>query len=330
MNSTGWPAWFCRVHHEYLIERDDALFCPNGETYPIRGGIPRFVPDSKYTAAFGAQWKRYRITQLDSYTGTTITHDRVRRCLGEAVWNELAGKQILECGCGAGRFTEILLSKGAYVTSIDLSEAVEANAENFPEGDCHRVAQADIMSLPFITGQYDVVFCLGVIQHTPNPEATIASLCEQVRPGGYLIMDHYRHTSGLRRFTNIAPYYHLYFRRLPPEKGIKYTESLVKFFFPLHRVVGRSHMLARLLSRISPLYCYYYSYPQLSDRLQLEWALLDTHDRLTSWYRHLRKREQIALTLERLGLEDVYCVYGGNGIEARGKRPALTSGHETV
>ena len=327
MNTTGWPVWFCRVHDRYLLEKDDALLCPGGEGYPIRNGIPRFVPDSKYAAAFGAQWKRYRVTQLDSYTGTTISQNRVQRCVGDALWNELAGKHILECGCGAGRFSEVLLSRGGHVTSIDLSDAVEANAENCPQGERHRVAQADIMNLPFIAGQYDVVFCLGVIQHTPNPEATIASLYEQVRPGGYLIIDHYRYTSALQLFTNIAPYYHLYFRRLPPEKGITYTESLVKFFFPLHRMVhrigGRSRIFARLLSRVSPVYCYYHTCPQLSDRLQFEWALLDTHDRLTSWYRHLRRREQIAMTLERLGLLDVYCIQGGNGIEARGRRPPL-------
>jgi 2-polyprenyl-3-methyl-5-hydroxy-6-metoxy-1,4-benzoquinol methylase len=45
--------------------------------------------------------------------------------VGEKLWAELAGKQVLECGCGAGRFTEILLAEGAQVTFIDLSEAVD-------------------------------------------------------------------------------------------------------------------------------------------------------------------------------------------------------------
>ena len=65
------------------------------------------------------------------YTGIPISRTRLRRCLGEAVWKRLAGLDVLECDCGAGRFTEVLLDDGARVTSVDLSEAVDANAENF-------------------------------------------------------------------------------------------------------------------------------------------------------------------------------------------------------
>jgi len=51
--------------------------------------------------------------------------------LGDTSWNRYHGNQVLEAGCGAGCFTEILLERGAYVTSIDSSEAIEANQEKF-------------------------------------------------------------------------------------------------------------------------------------------------------------------------------------------------------
>lgn len=165
--------------------------CAAGKSYAIRNGIPRFVPDSTYADAFGLQWQTYRRTQLDSYSGTTITRDRLRRCLGDELWETLAGKEILECGFEAGRFTEILLERGANVTSIDLSSAVDANVENCPISPWHQVAQADILRLPLRPRQFDVVICLGVIQQTPSPEATIASLAAQVRPGGRLVIDYY-------------------------------------------------------------------------------------------------------------------------------------------
>src|SRR5437870_8581674 len=139
-------------------------FVPVGTSHI--NGIPRFVPNSNYAAAFGTQWKKYRLTQLDSYTRTTITKDRAERCVGEKLWDELGGKQVLECGCGAGCFTEILLAKKAFVTSIDLSDAVDANQETFPQGEIHRIAQADVLKLSFAPYQFDVVFYLGVIQHT--------------------------------------------------------------------------------------------------------------------------------------------------------------------
>ena len=186
IETTNWPAWCCPIHRRSLIDQGDFLECSGGDRYPRRSGIPRFVENAKYADAFGAQWKRYRLTQLDSYTGTTISSDRARRCIGEDLWSELGSKQVLECGCGAGRFTEILLEKGAYVTSVDLSDAVDANNINFPQNTTHRIAQADIRTLPFEPRHFDVVFCLGVVQHTPNPEETISALYEQVKPAARL------------------------------------------------------------------------------------------------------------------------------------------------
>ena len=254
-----------------------------GHTTAVRAGIPRFVSGSTYADLFGAQWKRYRLTQLDSYTGTTISRDRARRAIGEPRWHQLAGMHVLECGCGAGRFTEVLLDQGAHVTSLDLSEAVEANQENFPQDERHRIAQADIGALPFAPQHYDLVFCLGVVQHTESPEATVASLYEQVKPGGALVFDHY--CFQLRRFTQLAPVFRQVLRRMPPTRTLPITRRMVDTLLPLHKRAGR---YAPLVSRISPVASYYRTYPQLSDELQREWSLLDTHDSLTDWYKRLR------------------------------------------
>ena len=50
--------------------------------YPIRGGIPRFVPESTYADNFGMQWNRFRDTQLDSFSGHPISADRFWRSTG--------------------------------------------------------------------------------------------------------------------------------------------------------------------------------------------------------------------------------------------------------
>lgn len=318
MSTPCWPEFRCPIHGTPLERQERQFPCPRGDRFPIRNGILRFVETSAYADAFGAQWRRYRLTQLDSHTGTPITRDRLRRCLSEDLWRNLKGKQVLECGCGAGRFTEVLLAQGAAVTSIDLSDAVEANLENFPENETHRVAQADILSLPFAPRQYDVVLCLGVIQHTPNPEETITAICSQVKPGGYLVIDHY--TYSLSWYTKTAPLFRLILRRLPAEKGLVWSERLVDFFLPLHKTVRRVRLLQVIVSRLSPVLCYYSAYPQLKDDLQREWALLDTHDSLTDWFKHFRTRGQIKRTLERLGMDEIWCEYGGNGVEARARR----------
>src|SRR5689334_7080621 len=78
------PELRCLVHGEPLtlhggfghsqeVEHSTALGCPSGCRVPVVRGIPRFVPSEDYAAAFGWQWKRFRRSQLDSYTGTTIS-----------------------------------------------------------------------------------------------------------------------------------------------------------------------------------------------------------------------------------------------------------------
>jgi 2-polyprenyl-3-methyl-5-hydroxy-6-metoxy-1,4-benzoquinol methylase len=314
------PPWSCPRHGTELIEREGALHCPQGCRHPVEAGIPRFVPPGHYAEAFGLQWKTYRRTQLDSQTGATISRDRLRRCLGEELWAGLAGRRVLEAGCGAGRFTEILLARGACVTSVDLSDAVEANQENFPQGPMHRVAQADILALPFAPHQFDVVLCLGVVQHTPEPERTLAALREHVRPGGWLVVDHYRYN--LSYYTKTAPLFRAVMRRLPPDRGLRWSKRLVDALLPVHRAVKRSRPGQMLVSRVSPVLCYYHVYPDLDDRQQRELALLDTHDSLTDRFKHFRTRDQLRRSLEGLGLADVWCENGGNGVEARGRLPA--------
>ena len=308
-----------------LTETPEAATCREGHRWKVVGGIPRITPDGSglYAEPFGLQWKVYRRVQLDSYTGTTLSLDRARRCLGEAAWQALHGARrtdVLEVGCGAGRFTEVLLGTRAHVTSVDLSTAVDANQENFPQDERHRVLQADVRRLPFDAESYDVVFCLGVIQHTPSPEETMAKLYRHVKPGGWLVVDHYTYT--VSQLTKTLPLFRLVLRRMSPARGLRWTERLVRVFLPLHRAVRKHRLAQALLSRVSPVLAYYHVLP-LDDDLQRQWALLDTHDALTDWYKHLRTRGQIRRTLERLGGVDIWCEYGGNGVEARCRRPPL-------
>jgi 2-polyprenyl-3-methyl-5-hydroxy-6-metoxy-1,4-benzoquinol methylase len=286
---------------------------------PITNGIPRFVKKDNYASAFGEQWKRYRLTQLDSHTGQPISEDRLKRCLGKA-YHQLSGKMVLEAGCGAGRFTEVLLKKQASVVSIDLSHAVDANKNNFPINDAHIIAQADITQLPFRKEQFDIVVCLGVIQHTVNPEITIKGLYDQVKKGGYLAIDHYTHT--ISYYTKATALFRFFLKRIGPINGLKSTEWLVKYMYPLHKAVRNHRVLQAMLSRISPARSYFQSHPQLNDKIQYEWMLLDTHDSLTDYYKHFRTVGQIKKLLEKMGAADIQCNYGGNGVEALCRKPS--------
>jgi SAM-dependent methyltransferase len=317
---TAVPPYVCPDHRLDLAQAPDALTCPQGHTFPVRQGIPRFVSSAGYAEAFGVQWNRFRRTQLDSTTGLELSERRALRCLGLPT-DMLAEKAVLEVGCGAGRFTEVLLKHGAHVTSVDLSSAVEANADNFPAGDSHRVAQVDLRRLPFEPGQYDIVFCVGVVQATPDPDQSVRLLYKQVKAGGLLAFDQYAWSAATLTWLGPNAARQIV-KRLPANWKLPAVERMVDLLLPLHRALRRH---GRIVTRVSPVLSYYHVYPELSEELQREWAILDTHDATTDHYKRHGTVAHVRRLLERLGLEDVAVSPGGNGLEARGRRPLATA-----
>ena len=84
------------------------------------------------------------------------------------------------------------------------------------------------------------------------------------------------------------------------------------------------------LQKHSPLIDYHDAYPQLGDALLSQWSLLDTHDSLTDYYKHLRTVEEIEESLRSCGMVELEVSAGGNGVEARTKMPAVNAVQERV
>ena len=305
-----------KTNKQYNLQNGQ-LKCDN-ITVEQKNNILRFVPSGSYASLFGDQWKVYKKTQLDSYSGVPITETRLNRCLGPEL-QSLQGKTVLEAGCGAGRFTEVLLKKGATLVSADLSDAVEVNQENFPQNDTHLVIQADINNMPFADESFDVVICLGVIQHTPDSDKTIEDLYKLVKKGGTLVIDHYTYTKS--NYLRLAPLYRMRLKKMAAAQTIPYTEKLVNKYLPWHKRFANNKLMSMVLNRISPVITYYRAFPQLNDKQQEEWALLDTHDSLTDWHKNFRNKPQMQSLLSKLGAAEIWCEYGGNGVEARCKKP---------
>jgi 2-polyprenyl-6-hydroxyphenyl methylase/3-demethylubiquinone-9 3-methyltransferase len=97
----------------------------------------------------------------------------------------LAGKNVLDVGCGGGILTEAMARSGARVTGIDLSEKALRVAE------LHLLeSKLDIRyeksSVEDYRGTFDVVTCMELIEHVPDQGSLVAACARLVRPGGHV------------------------------------------------------------------------------------------------------------------------------------------------
>lgn len=178
-----------------------ALDCPDcKKSYAIRDGIPRFVaPDDDYCANFGFQWQKWKEIQIDRLSGHTISEDRF---FADTGWDKswIKDKLILDGGCGAGRFADVALSHGARVVAMDLSDAIDAcKATTEVHGERSGCVQGSLLELPFRQGVFDAVYCMGVIQHTPDPKAVMTALPAHAKPGGRVMYNFYEEGLWRRR-----------------------------------------------------------------------------------------------------------------------------------
>ena len=288
-----------------------------GETYKIIGGIPRFVSDDHYAKGFGFQWNEHPKTQLDSHIGKTISRDRFYTT---TEWSDsLEGQTVLEAGGGAGRFTEVIAQTGARVFSFDLSLAVEANKSNNQHYENLTFFQGDIFKIPLPEASFDRVYCLGVLQHTPDPKAAFMSLVKMLKPGGHIAIDVYKRT---RIFF---PWHTTHFirpitKRMKPQTLYNLIRKSVPTLIPMKRFIRRFGKVGHVLSYYVPI-TDYKGELDLSDEELEEWAILDTFDGLGAWHIKQKTPAMVQAWFEEAGLEQVWVGYGPNGVNGRGVRP---------
>jgi len=101
----------------------------------------------------------------------------------------VAGKRLLDVGCGGGILSESMAQRGAIVTGIDMGEAPLAVAEihRLESGVDVRYQHATAEQLAAQEpGQYDIVCCLEMLEHVPDPGAVVQACATLVKPGGHL------------------------------------------------------------------------------------------------------------------------------------------------
>ena len=102
----------------------------------------------------------------------------------------LAGSRVVDVGCGGGLLAEGMARRGARVLGIDLApEALAvARLHALESGVAVEYREVAVETLAdSATGQFDLVTCLEMLEHVPDPAAIVASIARLVRPGGHAV-----------------------------------------------------------------------------------------------------------------------------------------------
>jgi 2-polyprenyl-6-hydroxyphenyl methylase/3-demethylubiquinone-9 3-methyltransferase len=108
----------------------------------------------------------------------------------EGLAGGLTGRRVVDVGCGGGILAEAMASRGAVVTGIDLSEKALGVArlhhlESGVDVD-YRLVAAEALA-ETMPGAFDVVTCMELLEHVPDPASTVAACARLARPGGRVV-----------------------------------------------------------------------------------------------------------------------------------------------
>lgn len=268
-------------------------------TYPVSNGIPRFVEPDNYAASFGYQWNLFRKEQIDSHNGTTLSADRL---WSETGWKpeELKGKWVLDVGCGAGRFLDAASRSDGETVGVDISSAIDAAKINLEGRENIHFVQASIYDLPFKPGTFDNVYCIGVIQHTPDRDKSLRSIAEMVKPDGEIAVTIYPRKPWTKLFSKywVRPIT----RRMKKETLLKAIQGIMPIAFPVTNVLFRIPILGRVFMFAIPV-ANYIREKQLNREQRYAWAILDTFDMLSPAFDEPMTEEEARTPLMKSGFE---------------------------
>ena len=140
----------------------------------------------------------------------------------------LSGMKVIDIGCGGGILAESMARKGATVTGIDLSDKAlkVADLHSLESGvqvRYQKIAAEDMAAQE--AGQYDVVTCMEMLEHVPDPAAIVKAAATLVKPGGHVFFSTLNRNAKSWLFAVVGAEYLL--RMLP--RG---THDYAKFITP--------------------------------------------------------------------------------------------------
>ncbi len=148
------------------------------KAYPIVKGIPRFVDNGGYADSFGYEWNKLNWGRNED--------EREFFQITDLSKEELKDKVVLDAGCGGGRFAQFVSKYCGEFVGFDYSDAVDKAYELCKENPNAHFIQCDINKNPFREGTFDLIYCHGVLHHTPNTKKSFENLPKLLKKDGIL------------------------------------------------------------------------------------------------------------------------------------------------
>lgn len=218
---------------------------------------------------FGFEWDKY-------HEILPVYEEQFKRWIEPFTYDDLAGKRILDGGCGTGRNSHWPLQHGAAsVVSFDVDPRTVAVARrNLSQYENAEVLQASLYEIPF-ENEFDFAYSIGVIHHLAEPEKAMAQLVKAVKPGGTVCVWVYAregHT-GLKTAINNL-------RKLTCRMPLPLLNLLVKPFsflwFAYLRIVPQKHPYNRMLAESKFWHLHSIVFDQLLPEIANYWTREET------------------------------------------------------
>lgn len=262
-------------------------------SYPIMDSLPRFCRED-YAESFGLEWSHYRKTQLDR-EGQNNSEARFRSEIGFSL-EQVAGRLVLDAGCGMGRFADVVSRYGGIVVGVDMSVSIEAAFENIGQRPNVHLIQANIAALPFKPGTFDYIYSIGVLHHTPDPPYFFGRLLPLLKPGGAIAVCVYS-----REISTFAlakrKLYRALFRRLSKPALLALSRRLGLLGYELAKIP----MLRKTLALFPAVV-----YPEKPK----EWSALDTFDFLSPVYEFRYTAAEVYRWFQDGGIDKIRVIPG--------------------
>jgi len=267
--------------------------------YPIIRGVPRFVESINYSKSFGWQWKEWPRVQFEAENIGKPMEGHTRRMWERIVGYhecslDLAGQAIVDIGCGPGRFIDIARSRGAKVIGLDYSNAVEVAHENFIHDPDVCIIQANALQMPIKSGSVDGAYTIGVLHHTPDPEAGVKEAYRVLASGKWFSICVYG-KGGYYDFPTVQAWRRL-FNLLGQFMG--HTPPLIYTYFTVYLF----RPIARLFPTLGKAIRLVFPFVNLPDK---NWSLLDTFDSITPSYQSAHESYEVFSWLKRSGFHEI-------------------------